>query len=79
MPLTGKRSTMDAFLKRLKAEAPGLEPADREVMRLVWSWHHFPELDDVLQFEGLNLGEMLEWAVTPGIISALGRAGETTE
>lgn len=63
---------MEEFPRRLQAEAPGLEPADKEVMRLVWSWHRFPEFDDALWFDDLNLGEMLEWAITPDVIRALG-------
>lgn len=56
-----------------RREAPyaDADPIDREALRFLKSWHRAPELQDILWYRGVNLGEADEYDVLPHIIRTL--------
>ncbi len=65
----------EEFIQWRDASIEGAK-ADVDAVRFVTSWHRFPDLHDVLWYRDVNLGEVLEWALTPEVIAILAARDE---
>lgn len=59
------------FDARRQEPYPHADAIDREALRFLKSWHRAPELQDVIWYRGVNLGEVDEYDLLPHIIRAL--------
>ena len=50
---------------------PDAPPLDREALRLVRSWHRDPAVHEAVWYQGVNLGEAVEFSLLPRIIRLL--------
>ena len=61
------------------ASLPGFKEDDANAFRFVKSWSRFPAFHEFLNYHGVNLGEMSEWALVQEVMSALEEEGRYRE
>ena len=60
------------FEQRKSASFDGITSSiDEQMMQLVRSWHRHPCIAPALWYRGVNMGEMLEWALIPHVMESL--------
>ena len=66
--------TEDEFEQARDTEYEVDDPSDREALQIAKSWHRHPALRPYLTYNGINLGELIEYHTIEELMPVLARA-----